>query len=482
MKFSNMSYRYRVPLSLVATVLFTSSVIGAVIVWHTYQNVRDELIENGARHGFALAAALQPALHHDDVWLAYSILRGVRGVIDKRMATYVMLDSKRDIFASNAPGKFPLATPLRQVDSALEDAVVALSGIEENIAADLGTLEEQLLLVTPIYLNGEVVGELLTIYPRHVLWPRFSSIIEQGGVSVLLILIIIIPVGWYSGSRLVQPLMNLAACMVRVRNEDPENIKCTVMTGDNEIGNLNQRFQELLSGLKEKAELEQQVVANERLAAVGHLAAGVAHEINNPLGGMLMAIDTLHQRGVYESHTEHTLTLLERGLRQIQDTVSALLLESRLESHPVTVQDINDTYTLVMAQESENGVMIEWDNQLTQSISLPSTLVRQIIINLLLNAVQSAPKWGRVSALFKIKQGYLQITISNDGESIEKETLEHLFEPYFSTRGEGSGLGLWVTYQIVQQLDGEISVTSDMNITIFTVMLPLRETEKKHAA
>ncbi len=482
MKLSNMSYRYRVPLSLVATVLFTSAVIGAVVIWHTYQNVRDELIEDGARHGFALAAALQPVLHHDDVWLAYSILRGARGVTDKRRVIYVMLDSKRDIFASNAPDQFPLAIPLRQVDSALEDAVVGLSGVGgKEIASDLDTLQEQLLLVTPISSNSEVVGELLTIYPRHVLWPRFSSIIEQGGISVLLILIIIIPVGWYSGSRLVQPLVDLATCMVRVKNEDPEKIKCAVITGENEIGNLNRRFQELLSGLKEKAELEQQMVTNERLAAVGQLAAGVAHEINNPLGGMLMAIDTLHQRGISDSHTEHTLTLLERGLRQIQDTVSALLLESRLESHPVTVQDINDAYTLVMAQEGKRGVTIEWDNRITRSVLLPSTLVRQIIINLLLNAVQSAPKGGRVMALFQIKQGDLQITISNDGESIEKERLEHLFEPYFSTRKEGSGLGLWVTYQIVQQLDGKINVASDPDMTIFTVTLPLREVEKMSA-
>ena len=140
MKLSNMSYRYRVPLSLVATVLFTSAVIGAVVIWHTYQNVRDELIEDGARHGFALAAALQPVLHHDDVWLAYSILRGARGVTDKRRVIYVMLDSKRDIFASNAPDQFPLAIPLRQVDSALEDAVVGLSGVGgKEIASDLDT-------------------------------------------------------------------------------------------------------------------------------------------------------------------------------------------------------------------------------------------------------------------------------------------------------------------------------------------------------
>jgi two-component system NtrC family sensor kinase len=484
LRLPSVSYRYRLPLSLVATVLFTASVIGAVIVWHTYNNVRGELVENGERLGFVLAAALQPALLHDDIWLAYSILRGPQASTTKRRATYVMLDSESRIFASNDPNLFPVAKSLQEVDAALASTVTALlTETRESFAADLDTLPKRLLLVTPISSDGEPVGGLLIVYPRHVLWPRFTSIVEQGGFSVFLVLSIIVPVGWLWGRRLVQPLVKLAACMVRVQNEDPERIECTVMEGDDEIGRLNHHFRELLIGLKEKNELERQMVASERLAAVGRLAAGVAHEINNPLGGMLVAIDTLYERGVTEPHTERTLLLLERGLKQIQDTVSALLLESRLESHPLTAQDINDTHTLVTAQAEKRGVTIDWDNRVAKSISLPSTLVRQIVINLLLNAVQSAPRGGRVVALFQLESEQLGITINNDGEPIGEATLEHLFEPYFSTREGGSGLGLWVTYQIVQRLDGEISVSSESDITRFSVKLPLRGKEAPlHAA
>jgi two-component system, NtrC family, sensor kinase len=468
----------------VATVLFTASVIGAVIVWHTYNNVRGELVENGERLGFALATALQPALLHDDVWLAYSLLRGPQEATTRLRTTYVMLDSENRIFASNNPSMFPVATSLQERDAALASAVTALlKNTSERFAADLDTLPERLLLVTPISSDGEPVGKLLLVYPRHVLWPRFTSIIEQGGFSVFLVLSVIVPVGWLWGRRLVQPLVKLAACMVRVRNENPEKIECAVMEGDDEIGRLNRHFRELLIGLKEKAELERQMVTSERLAAVGRLAAGVAHEINNPLGGMLVAIDTLHERGVTEPHTERTLLLLERGLKQIQDTVSALLLESRLESHPLTAQDINDTHTLVTAQAEKRGVVIDWDNRVAKSISLPSTLVRQIVINLLLNAVQSSPAGGRVIALFQLESGQLGITINNNGGPIGEAALEHLFEPYFSTREGGSGLGLWVTYQIVQRLDGEISVSSENDFIRFSVKLPLRGKEASlHAA
>ncbi|HEB55795.1 MAG TPA: HAMP domain-containing histidine kinase [Gammaproteobacteria bacterium] len=474
-----MSYRYRLPLSLVATVLFTAGVIGVVIVWHTYNNVRGELVDNGARFGFALAAALRPALLHDDVWLAYSILRGHQDSSGKRSATYITLDSKNRIFASNDPHLFPIATSLQAVDLALASAVTTLLTKKgENFVVDLDSLPERLLMVTPISSNGESVGALLLVYPRHILWPRFTAIVKQGSFSVFLVLSFIVPVGWYWGRRLVQPLVTLANCMVRVGKEDPERIDCAMMEGDDEIGRLNRHFRELLTGLKEKAELERQMVVSERLAAVGRLASEVAHEINNPLGGMLMTIDTLRKRGVTEPHTERTLLLLERGLTQIQDTVSALLLESRLERHPLTTQDINDTRTLVIAQAEKRGVSIDWDNRIDKSVSLPSTLVRQIVINLLLNAVQSTFSGGKVIALFRLQSGKLEITLSNEGKSIDEATLKYLFEPYFSTRKEGSGLGLWVTYQIVQQLDGEITVSSEHGLTRFSVTLPLRGKEK----
>ena len=479
MKLPGMSYRYRLPLSLVATVLFTACVIGIVIVWHTYNNVRGELVDNGERFGFALAAALQPALLHDDIWLAYSILRGHQDATTKRRVTYVTLDSKNRILASNDPHMFPIATSLQEVDTALASALSTLLRDKgEDFAVDLDSLPERLLMVTPIFSNGEPVGALLQIYPRHVLWPRFAAIVKQGAFSVFLVLSFIVPVGWYWGRRLVRPLVTLANCMVRVKNEDPEKINCAMMEGDDEIGRLNRRFRELLIGLKEKAELERQMVVSERLAAVGRLASEVAHEINNPLGGMLMAIDTLRKHGVMEPHTERTLLLLERGLTQIQDTVSALLLESRTESHPLTAQDINDTRTLVIAQAEKRGVIINWDNRIDKSISLPSTLVRQIIINLLLNAVQSTSSSGKVFALFRLHSGRFEIKLSNEGKPIDKMTLKYLFEPYFSTRKEGSGLGLWVTYQIVQQLDGEITVSSEHGLTCFSVTLPLREKEK----
>ena len=93
--------------------------------------------------------------------------------------------------------------------------------------------------------------------------------------------------------------------------------------------------------------LEEQIMAQDRLAAIGRVAAGVAHEINNPLGGLLTAIDTYRHRPVDLKHPDRTLDLIERGLNQIHAIVSALLVESRLESRALNPHDIEDVETLI---------------------------------------------------------------------------------------------------------------------------------------
>ncbi len=421
-----------------------------------------------------LASALQPALVHDDLWLAYSTLRGPRTTSAGSGATLVLLDTERRIFASNVPRTLPTAVALREADP---DLAAALHGLgvssADEVVFDLEALPDRLLFSTPITTNGVSVGALVLVYPRQVLWPRFTTIIRQGGWSVLLVLAVIVPVGWFWGRRMVRPLVRLADCMVRVRDENPDLIECSIAEGDDEIGRLNRRFRELLTSLREKAGLERQMVSSERLAAVGRLTAGIAHEINNPLGGMLVAIDTQRRRGVTDEHTERTLSLLERGLTQIRDTVSALLVEARLESHSLTAQDIEDTRTLVSTHADKRDVRIEWDNRLSEPLALPSTLVRQVVINLLLNAVQSAPRGGRVAAFFIPGRDELSVRVNNDGEAMAQKTLDPLFEPYYTNRKEGSGLGLWVTYQIVRQLGGRIETVRHDGDTCFVATLPL---------
>ena len=171
--------------------------------------------------------------------------------------------------------------------------------------------------------------------------------------------------------------------------------------------------------------------------------------------------------------TEKTLSLLERGLKQIGDSVSALLVEARPESRALTPQDIDDVHTLVKPDAQKRAIRLHWSNNLQGAFTLPSTPVRQVLINLSLNAVQAAPDGGTVTCGIDQEQDCLHIRVDNEGADIPSEQLNRLFEPFVHHNPSGSGLGLWVTYQIVQQLHGDIAVKSAKGHTRFSVRLPL---------
>lgn len=220
-------------------------------------------------------------------------------------------------------------------------------------------------------------------------------------------------------------------------------------------------------------ELERQMLASERLAAVGRLTAGIAHEINNPLGGMLTAINTWKRHGNQDAVTEKTLSLLERGLSHIRNTVAALLVETKTEDRPLEPADIEDLMILVEAEARTHPIHLTKEGTLSAPLPLPATRLRQILLNLLLNAVNAAHEGGGKAVLLTLHatDGMFSFSVHNDGRHISEEQMTTLFEPFVGN-GKGHGLGLWIVYQIVRQLDGGILVESDPGHTTFTIEIP----------
>ena len=245
-------------------------------------------------------------------------------------------------------------------------------------------------------------------------------------------------------------------------------------SGD-EIGRLGTRFEKMLVELEEKQKLEREIVTADRLAAIGRFTAGIAHEINNPLAGMLTAIDTARKHGEPDPVSASTLSLVERGLEQIRRSVSALLVEARFEERALTPQDVDDVRTLLEPEVAVREQRLRWDSRLEHAIPLPSTPIRQILINLMLNAIQAAGRGGTVTCRIGADTSQMSFEICNDGRPIPSEQIAHLFEPFSRGADGGSGLGLWVTYQIVEQMRGTIRVRNGPPETEFAVALPLGE-------
>lgn len=471
----DISYRFKVPLMLSVTIVLTGIVVSVALIWRAYGDLRDELFQNAVEVGALMSSALLPALKHDALWQAYRVLvAGDAAGAPNSDRFLIVLDDEYRVYVSNRPRRFPVLSALRVHGPELTavERVVREKRLRISTAFEQAE-DEHIYVIIPIMDDGVVRGTLLMGYDRALFLPRFLSIVERVAYSSLIVLAILLPFGWYLGNRAVQPLIHLAACLGKVGRQPPDEVECALNEGRDEIGQLGTSFRQMLHELRDKQRLERQMIASERLAAVGRLTAAVAHEINNPLGGMLNAINTFRRHGRFDAMTEKTISLLERGLKQVSDSVSALLVEARPESRTLRPEDIDDVHTLVKPDAQKHAIRLHWSNGLRGPFTLPSTPVRQLLINLSLNAVQATPDGGAVTCSVDIERDRLHIRVDNEGEDISADRLNRLFEPFVHHNPSGIGLGLWVTYQIVQQLQGDIAVESSEGRTRFSVRLPL---------
>lgn len=237
-----------------------------------------------------------------------------------------------------------------------------------------------------------------------------------------------------------------------------------------------------------KAHIEQQMIATERLAALGTLAAGVAHEINNPLAiiyesagylGALLQNEELADMP-HKAVFEKALRNIESGVKRARTITHQLLGNVRKSEAILAEVDVAELIKEVIlliqkeAQDKEIVVKLQTDDDLKPIWADPNH-IRQVLINLLNNAIHATLEGGAITFEVKAAADDMFITVSDTGMGIPKENLEKIFEPFFSTKapGEGTGLGLFVTKEIVEKLGGHIRVDSRVGQGArFVVQLP----------
>ena len=233
--------------------------------------------------------------------------------------------------------------------------------------------------------------------------------------------------------------------------------------------------------ITETKQLEQQIRSSEKLASVGKLAAGVAHEINNPLGGILNCIYNFRKGALSPARQEEYLVSIEDGLRRVQKIVRQLLDFSQQHEPEFSPSNINDVVekVLVLTEHALAAKKIGLDKQLQRD--LPALMVdrhmmEQVLMNLVLNAVQAIKDGGAITIRTRARNGDCEVTVEDTGCGIPAHVLPHIFDPFFTTKGtgEGTGLGLSVSLGIVERHGGRIYVESEVGKgSVFTVCLPL---------
>jgi signal transduction histidine kinase len=481
MHLKDISLNYKIPLRVAALVVVTASVLASVLVYRSIGDLRENMVANADSIAHVIADTLVEPILHDDVWRAFEIIntpfRIPQDQAKAQGAEYILvLDAANRVFVSTQPKKFPMLSDPTAIEPDFSSLLNPLPVLNDLAPAIIETRQSNsFYLATAIQSDGVRLGTLIMSYSKKPFEQRFYALTRTAILITLLVLAVLLPLGVYWGRRMAAPLLQLSDTMSRITPDLPEPDQITLAESRDEIGQLAKSFKTMMGELKEKEHLQQQVITSDRLAALGRLAAGVAHEINNPLGGMLNAISTFKRHGVQDPVTLKTLSILERGLLQIKETVAALLVEAKAQTRHFDLHDVTDICTLVQPDTEKKHVVFTREIDILEAQPISSTLVRQVIINLLLNAFNATQPHGHVHLHIYRDSLHLFIDVRNDGSHIPQDKVSYLFEPFTSLKEGGSGLGLWVIYQIVQQLGGLITVQSEPDKTQFTVQLPLEK-------
>ncbi len=244
---------------------------------------------------------------------------------------------------------------------------------------------------------------------------------------------------------------------------------------------LQERENELKEAYDKLKAAQTMLFQSEKIAAVGQLAGGVAHEINNPMGVILGFAQSIVKRIKEDDPLYKPLKSIEREAVRCRKMIVDLLTFSRTGKTEVELININqaidETLSLIEAQAKiKNIEIIKAYNK-----DLPNTLanknqIQQVVVNLFNNAIDAMQDGGRITIDTKREGKLIEIDISDNGTGMSEEVKKHIFEPFFTTKeaGKGTGLGLSLCYEIIKKHNGEIEVSSEINKgTKFSIRLPL---------
>jgi signal transduction histidine kinase len=413
----------------------------------------------------------------------------------------------------------------------------------EKSGSFLSTRYKKLILCSPLWFRGKIAGAIQMEIPIEDVMMHLLESQRMILISIILDAIVLIVFGSFLLSRvLVKPLKELVQLTQKISEGDfSQKIE---VTSKNEIGQLISSFNKMIERLKDNQEsldnhlaslesankqlkqAQEELIRTEKLASIGRFAAGVAHEVGNPLGAILGYTSILEKDGIDREESKDYLKRIEKEIERINRIVRELLdfsRPSKFEIHDVDLNKaVENTLSLISYQKNFKNV----ETRLELQPSLPTikgdeSQLSQVLINIILNGIDAMPNGGMLeihtgeyvveevfprrlqrpyarrrkgdpeeldyfhlrkadplsSLLTKFSKGdrLVRIRISDTGVGIKKEDLERIFDPFFTTKSpdKGTGLGLSISLRIVESMGGEIKVESEIEKgTTFELYFP----------
>lgn len=392
---------------------------------------------------------------------------------DREIIAITVLDDGHHLVASSDYALYAGEEPAAPGEPALE------SSVQFTQRAGKGTVLE---CAWPLRTGGKYWGLLIIVFNVANLENELASLLIMLSIVALILVATLFALLHVMIGQLTRSLRALSSALESYEIGAEKGL--AVPETDDEVGILVHSFQNLEKRLSrsrvELLEVQRQVHHAEKLASIGRLASGVAHEINNPLHGIRNCIRTIAREPDNRSQTREYCELADEALSHIETTVKKLLRFARRQAVskvPVSLSvELEKVVSLLQYRLSKNQVEIE--RLLPPDlppVSGDPDQVQEVFMNLLLNSLDALTEGGRIVISAERRGAMVELTVADNGCGIDTGIIGRIFDPFFTTKEKelGTGLGLSVVLGIVESMGGSISVKSGAGEgTTFSIILP----------
>jgi signal transduction histidine kinase len=441
----------RIPLFAAVAAFMVAIATGHVVLAGMGRQLDREAERLGRVYLDGLAAAVLPALEAGDaVGLAAVLNRalGFQDGVPERRILVAAPDGRLQAAAGDGPDQAwppPLGRGIAGEAAADGDVAWAQRPILDAEGRQIGIVAAKLDLTEQLGIR------------RRLEWMLFGIASTLAALGALLAAL--------GSRRALRPLLRVTDALDRAGAGDLVPIPLgTIPPPHTEAGRIVRSFNAMTERLAERERLQARLAERERAALLGRLVATVAHEVRNPLAGMLTAVETARCFGEDRAEREEALDVLERGLRQVEAVVSSALALHRDDGPPRTLApaDLEDLRALVGPAARQGEVELDWRVELPPAFPIHAAQLRQAALNLLLNAIAATPPGGRVALEARLApEGELLLAVTDDGPGLPPDAQRRLLGAPDEAAEAGAvdpGLGLDIVRHLAGRLGARLAV------------------------
>ena len=469
----------KLSLTITTVVATVGLMIGSLMIWNDWTRFYEVLGEKALLLSESVAINTSKAMVRNDYWSLYLNLKNMTS--RHTIISAMILDTEGKIQAHLNPAKNPLGLSFSPANETEQDLFQQAMNAREPMVLGSGGFSKTGFQegIVPIFSDQKYLGVIRVRLSTGQLYEKAQASALVALVSVICFIIFGSVLGAMASRRMVKPLTVVTQGLEAVGRGDMTDFDPIPIKNRDEIGRLSITFNQIMVELAEKKMMEEEAIMSEKLIALGRITAGVAHEVNNPLAGLLNCIDTLRKHPDDKELIDRYLPVIDQGLHRIKDIVHNLLVGLRDDEYGEVegIDKIDKLHDLIMAEIGNRNIRIVWENNIDEDLLIPVKL-EQIVYNLLKNAVEALDDTGIVNFKMYLHGSYLNILVSDDGPGISPTVKNQLFDPFYTTKHNGTGLGLWVVYRLTQILEGIIEVESEQGQgTTFHIGIPVKATK-----